>query len=339
MGIEVNSSGSVCFKCGKSYGRRKGNFLVNYGALYKGIGYMPVCKECVDTMYNTYLAQCNDAATAVRQMCRKFDLYWNENLFEIVSRKNTTRTMMTSYITKINTITYAGKCYDDTLSEEGTLWSFGQKVAEVEPDEPTTEEVEEDITEDDYEISDEVKDYWGGCYDDNKSYYDLEKRREYWMSSMADGGKLDAGVEAIIKQICPLEVDINRFRAEGRDVDKLITSLDKLIGRLKSTQKQSDNDSDIANTPLGVWTYRYEEKRPLPEIDDDLKDVNKILKYVFIWLGHVCKMLGKKNGFARLYEAEMKRLRVEKPEYDEEDDEEMLMDIFDSEDEIGGDLL
>lgn len=327
MSIEVNSSGSVCCKCGKSYGRRKGNFPVNYGALYKGIGYMPVCKECIDALYNTYLAQCNDAADAVRQMCRKFDLYWNERVYEMVERKNTTRTMMTSYIMKINNLAYAGKCYDDTLAEEGTLWSFGKQNDIVEDDVYIKPEPTEENTEEYEEVSEDVRSFWGDSYEDNKTYHDLEKRRAYWMSTLSGSTNL-VGAEALIRQICPLELDIDRCRAEGRSVDKLISSFDKLTGRLKSLQKESEDSSDIAGTPMGVWLYRYEQKRPLPEIDDDLKDVNGILKYVFIWLGHVCKMLGKKNGFARLYEAELKKLRVEYPEYEDENDEDMMMDIF-----------
>lgn len=84
----------------------------------------------------------------------------------------------------------------------------------------------------------------------------------------------------------------------------------------------------IANTPLGVWLFRYENKRPLPEIDKSLQDVNRIKKYVFTWLGHICKMCGVKNGYTRLYEDEINRLRVEKPEYEDEDDESLLIDAY-----------
>ena len=113
------------------YGRRKGNFPVSYAALHKGVGYAPICKDCIDAMYNTYLAQCKDAKMAVRQMCRKLDLFWSESVFETVMSKNTTRTVMTQYMAKINSITFAGKSYDDSLSNDGTLWSFGKAPAMV----------------------------------------------------------------------------------------------------------------------------------------------------------------------------------------------------------------
>ena len=335
MAIEVTSERAVCFKCGMAYGRRKGYFPVSYSVLSKGVGYLPVCKQCIDTMYNLYLSQCKSAKDAVRQMCRKLDLYWSESVFEVVSRKNTERSMMTQYIAKINTVNYAGKSYDDTLSTEGTLWAFGVPVpAEVQEEpEPQVEPVQQNT--DTPEVTDDVIAFWGNGYSP-EVYAELEMRRIYWTGKFPDGTQLDAVTEALLRQICFLEIDINRDRAAKRSVDKKIATLNTLLSTmLKQTQKQDDYDASIDNTPLGVWLFRYENKRPLPEVDDDLKDTNHILRYVFIWLGHVCKMLGKKNGFSRLYQQEIDRYRVERPEYADEDDEEMLEDILDEEDDDG----
>ena len=337
MPIEMSTDRAQCAKCGSMYGRRKGNFPVHYGALYKGIGHLTVCKECVDKMYDGYLAQCNDARTAVRQMCRKLDLFWSDNVYEIVARKSSTKTMMTQYLAKINTVTYAGKSYDDTLSQEGTLWSFcgdsgDNQFAEVRSE---GQEVQCVKIED---IPDDVIEFWGTGYEDDPNMYVLlEQRRKYWIDNLPDGTDLDIGTKTVIRQICFLELDINRDRAAGKNVEKSVTALLNLINNsiLKPQKKSDDIDASTANTPLGVWLLKYENQRPLPEVDEDLKDVNGILKYVFIWLGHVCKMLGKKNGFSKLYEDEMRKWRIEKPEYDaEEDDEAFLTDVL-SDDEEG----
>lgn len=340
MAIEVNSERTICAKCGTAYGRRKGYFPVSYAVLHKGIGYIPVCKDCIDKMYNTYLAQCNDAKSAVRQMCRKLDLFWSENVYEIVSRKNSPRSMMTQYIAKINSVTYAGKSYDDTLSAEGTLWSFGVRREDGDDSVPEyTEPVsvrKSDIPEEDIDIPDEVKAFWGSGYSP-EMYQELEQRRQYLMSKFPGDVELDIGAEALIRQICALELDINRDRSAGRSVEKSVTALNALLGsaNLKPVQKKQDDDeAGLTNTPLGVWLFRYENKRPLPEIDDDLKDVNGLKKYIFIWMGHLCKMLGLKNTYSQLYEEEVDRLRVEMPEYDGEDDESIMIHSFDKADNI-----
>ena len=330
MALEMETDRVICSRCGKTYTKRKGNFKVSYAACHKGLGYIPICSDCIDSMYNTYLAQCNNAKDAVRQMCRKLDLYWNESAFEAIAKKSTMRTLMSQYIQRINTMSYAGKSYDDTLSNEGTLWSFTEQEHVEQPVVPVRQKAEEDEASDLDDIPDEVITFWGSGYT-AEMYLELEQRRSYWMSRLPEGTDIDIGTEALIRQICPLELDINRYRAAGRDVDKLVANLDKLIGSagLKPGQKkQEDADVALTNTPLGVWLYRYENKRPLPEVDEELKDVNGIRKYVFTWMGHLCKMLGLKNAYSQLYEDEIARLRVDKPEYDGDDDELLFMEAL-----------
>lgn len=328
MAIEMSSDSVICCRCGMKFGRRKGNFAVSYASSYRGIGHLPICKECVETMYNGYLAQCNDRRAAVRQMCRKLDLFWSDQLFDAVSKKSATRSIMTQYVARINTDTYAGKSYDDTLIADGTLWLF-DRVPSQESSDDTINEASQPTEEpvvlpaQTEPVKEDVIAFWGTGYTPSM-YAELEQRRSYWMSRFPDDVELDIGTEAIIRQICSLELDINRDRAAGRAVDKSINALNTLLGsaNLKPVQKkQDDNDLAMANTPLGVWLYRYENKRPLPDVYDD----SKILKYVFTWMGHLCKMLGMKdNKYTKLYEEAIARYSVDKPEYDGDDDEAML---------------
>ena len=326
MALELSSDRAVCYKCGTEYSRHKGYFPVSYATLHKGVGYVPVCKSCIDTMYNSYLTQCNDAKNAVRQVCRKLDLYWSDSVFEVVSRKATTRTMMTQYIAKINTVTYAGKSYDDTLSEEGTLWNF------VHINTDKTEYIEPGVSDgafDNSEVPKEILAFWGTEYDPNM-YDILEKKFAYYKESFPENAKIDLGTERLLRQLCILEATIDRDNAAGRSVEKSVNTYNTLLGslNLKPVQRQDDSDMEMSSTPLGVWLYRYENKRPLPEIDDDLKDVNGIKRYIFTWMGHLCKMLGIKNGFSRLYEDEIQKYRIERPEQSGESDEEFYMDIL-----------
>lgn len=325
MAIEMSSDTAICSRCGRKYSRRKGYFPVSYAILHKGIGYIPVCKECIDTMYNTYLAQCNNAKNAVRQMCRKLDLYWSESVYEMVSRKSTTRSMMTQYIAKINTVSYAGKSYDDTLSEEGVLWNFNQDMEDNSDCDSSVAAQEEAL-----ETPEEIIVFWGSGYSD-EMYRELEQRRQYWMSKFPDGTQLDVGTEALIRQICSLELDINRDRIAGKSVDKSVNALNNLLGsaNLKPTQQKVDSDSVHENTPFGVWIRRWETQRPVPDPDPELEDVDGIIRYISIWfLGHLCKMLGIENTYCRLYEEEIAKMRVNRPEYEDEDDETVFNNVF-----------
>ena len=44
-------------------------------------------------------------------------------------------------------------------------------------------------------------------------------------------------------------------------------------------------------------------------------------------------MLGIKNGYTKLYEEEINRLRVEKPEYNDDDEETLLSEVYSEESE------
>lgn len=332
MSIEVGGEKTVCCRCGTAYGRRKGYFPVSYAAMYKGIGYLPVCKTCVDAMYNEYLSICGEAKQAVRQMCRKLDLFWNETAFDSVEKKATTRTMMTNYITRINNIAYAGKSYDDTLNAEDELWNFsstGQagrhaSVFRVEADKDS------DVSIDD--ISDDVLEYWGPGYTP-EMYQDLEQRRTYWMNNLPDGLVPDIGMEARIRQICNLELDINRMRAAGKATDKQAAQLSKLITDMNlDPASRGEDNSAFDKTPFGVWIDRWEFKRPVPDEDEEFRDRDGIIKYISTWLlGHLCAMFGIKNKNTRLYEEKINEMRVEKGVTDEDDDEEVFNLIFPSE--------
>lgn len=332
MPIEVSTDKAVCCKCGIAYGRKKGYFPVSYAELYKGTGYMPICKDCVDKMYNRYLSQCNDAKTAVRQMCRKLDIFWDEGVFEYTMKKSSTRSVMTQYIVKVNSVTYAGKSYDDTLSSEGSLWSFGKTASPLIREQAAYENVKaSDDNDDDLEgIDDSVIAFWGTGYS-AEMYRELEQKRKYWTSRFPEGTVLDVGTEAIIKQICGLELDISRDRAAGRSVDKSVGALNSLLGsaNMKPAQKKDDADGTLESTPFGVWIRLWENSRPIPEPDPEMKDADGIIKYVLTWFyGHLTKMLGIKNARSKLYEDEVERLRVDRPEYDGEDDETLIGDIF-----------
>lgn len=317
----MNAESVICFRCGTKFPKRRGYFQANWGTLYKGVGFMHLCKDCIDSMYNSYFSEIGDQRAAVMQMCRKLDLFWNDSIYDIVELKSSSKSIMTQYISKINNLSYAGKSYDDTLLAEGTLWSFSKAKKENK-----VSEAAEELTE----TPPEIAAFWGSGYSD-EMYAELEQRRQYWMSKFPKNANLDVGTEALIRQICALELDINRDRIAGKPTDKSVNALNNLLGsaNLKPTQLKNDVADSYEKTPFGVWIQRLENERPVSEPDEDMKDVDGIVRYISIWfLGHLCKMLGIKNTYCKLYEEEIEKMRVKHPEYEDEDDETMFNDIF-----------
>lgn len=329
MALEVNTDKAICHKCGTAYGRYKGYFPVSYAMLHKGVGYVPVCKSCIDKMYNEYLSQCNDAKNAVRQVCRKLDLYWSDNAFDIVSRKSTTRSMMTQYIAKINTLTYVGKSYDDTLSEEGTLWNFNNSINESSIVSNESSEQTSNEEYDNKDIPEETLAFWGADYD-SKMYDILDGKLAYYKKRLPKNSEIDLGTERLLRQLCILEATIDRDNADRKAVDKSVNTYNTLLGslNLKPAQKKGDGDASIYNTPMGVWIDRFEYKRPIPD-DVTEGEKNYLKKYILAWFGgHLSKMFGIKNANTKLYDEEMAKYRVCRPEFDDDSDDDMMYDIL-----------
>lgn len=313
----------VCHRCGEGFGKRAGNFLVSYGEQHKGAKSLPICRKCTDVLFKEYLSYSGDVRKTIRQMCRKLDLYWNERAFEASQKKSSNRSMFTGYLQRINALNYAGKSYDDTLIEEGALWKF---PGEEDEDEETVA-VDDGVTSTKKRITNRVVEFWGSGYTADM-YEDLEKRRKYYTSRFPEV-EMDLGTEVLIRQICILEVGIARDSVAGKSVDKSVNSLNTILGslNLRPVQRREEDTRDTDVAPLGVWIHRFENERPIPDVDPELADVDGVVKYITTWfLGHLKRMLGLKGNYVKLYEDEIERLRLERPEYDEEDDVE---DVFD----------
>lgn len=334
MAMEVTGDSSVmCYSCGRVYTKRKGNFSPSYASPYKAVGYLPLCKHCVQTMYDRYYEQASDTKKAMRQLCRALNLYWSDDLYERTMRVKNVQpnTVPTTYISKSNTYTYAGKSYEDTLIEEKTLYAFGEEgVASAKNGIGADADILSGNEEALEEVPQEVKDFWGNGYSSDM-YHELEQRRKYWMSKFPKDVDLDIGTEALIRQICSLELDINRDRIAGKSVDKSVNALNTLLGSANLKPAQQKDKASLANekTPFGVWIQRWETKRPIPEPDPDLQDVDGIKKYIGVWLyGHLGKMLNIKNTYSEEYEEEIKKYSVERPEYTDDEEEDDFYDIF-----------
>lgn len=326
MAIEVSSSSAICGRCGTAYGNRKQAFPTSYADLYKGNGYIPICRKCVDDIYKKYLAECKDQRAAVKQVCRKLDLYFNDSLYDSAVKKSASGSLISKYMQSLNNQKYAGLSYDDTLRSEGTLWTFvadtvQRKDSEYEP----------------IEVTDDIVAFWGDGYS-KEMYQRLEQRRRYYAKKFPDAFPQDENVEDIgsdilMRQICILEVSIANDTASGKSVEKSVNSLNTLIGslNLKPAQKEKTVDNSDDKTPFGVWIRRFENERPIPEPDPELKDVDGIKRFVDTWLyGHLAAMLckDKPNVYSKMYEEEMERLRVENPELSDEDDEDLIYDVL-----------
>lgn len=334
---QPSSQKFYCFRCGMAFGRQKGNFPVSHSPMYRGAGYLPWCNDCVDSMYDMYRESLRDDRLAMRRMCMLMDLYWSEDLYNGVEKTAGTMSRMRKYIAKTNVLAYIDKTFDNSLDNEAAVQatmvgvaSGGTYSGDV-PNQPEEEPVPEPEEEEEVGVPEEIVMFWGAGYKPTV-YLELENRRQFWMGTYPEGTVLEPATEALLRQICILEITINRDSAAGKSIEKSVNALNALLASAKlrpDQKKEEEHDEELEGVPLGEWIRKWENTRPIPTPDPELQDVDGILRYITIWFfGHLSKSLGLKNSYCRLYEQEIEKLKVEHPEFEDDEDDELLVDLF-----------
>lgn len=326
----ISNQKFICCRCGTAYSRQKGYFPVSHSPMYRGTGYLPICSDCIDKVYEQYRDMLADDREAMRRICMKLDLYWSDSIYDMVERTAGINSYIRNYIGKTNLIKYIDKTFDDTLLEESMqnidrrsdIFSFSEEFSSDED------------KDDSVPVEQSVIDFWGVGY--APSFYDeLERRYKDWTGNIP---VTEPSERSLYRQICLLEATIARDSAHGKPIDKNVNALNTLLGsmNLKPTQRKDEADAELEKMPLGVGIQKWEYSRPLPETPKENKDIRGTVKNITTWyLGHVCKMVGLRNSYCKMYEDAMDELRVKHPEYDEDDDESFLSDIFGGSDTDG----
>lgn len=275
---------------------------------------MTICNHCVEELFMHYKDALGNEPDAIRRICLKFDIYWNPEIYAMLNKTYTSQSRVRVYISKTNLYKYIGKTYDDTLDEEAEAEAQKEEESIVTNVETIYDEDEKEVI-----VDEEIVQYWGTGFTP-EMYTELENRRSYWMSQYPTGTILNPGEEGILRQICNLEICINKDRTAGKPIEKSVNALNALFGsmNMKPSQKKETEENYI---PFGVEIARFEEGDPIPEPDEDFKDVDRLKYNILTWfLGSLCKTAGVKNDYSQLFEDEISQYTVERPKYDDSDD-------------------
>lgn len=313
----------ACFYCGKEYVDT--NYYKSNSNFYSNIGKVPYCKQCIERFYQHYFEKyTNDGCltpekNAVKRLCAAFDIYYKEDAYNSAIDSAKKREMnispMGAYMKMIQLSQYKGKSYDNTVSDE----EKEDFVASISASISSSRNVDEKTIQ-----------FFGAGFTD-EDYKFLKEQYDDWVARHECKTKAQ---EEIFKRICFKQLEILKATRRGDDTKHLDATFRDLLDTAKLQPKQNSGDTTADNQTFGTLIDKWENTRPLPEIDEELKDVDKIGLYINIFFkGHLAKMMGLKNAFSNLYTKFMKQYSVERPEYDGDESSEALFDAI-----FGGDL-
>lgn len=307
-----------CFCCEKEY--VESNYYSSTSEFYINIEKVPYCKQCIGKLYQHFLDKytnegcLNPEKKAVRRVCMALDIYFNDKAYndaiDDAKRRKIDITAMGSYMKRVQLNPHRGKTYDDTIYEEEQA-DFASNISIN--------------TFDSGEVDQQTIEFFGAGFSD-EDYKFLKKEYDDWTARHECNTKAQ---EEVFKRICFKQLEILRATRRGEDTKNLDATFQNLLDTAKLQPKQNSGEATAENQTLGTLIDKWENERPLPEIDEELKDVDKIGLYIDVFFkGHLAKMMGLKNGLSSLYNKYIKRYTVEKPEYNDEENSEVLFDAI-----------
>jgi len=305
----------LCPKCGEFISRD--NF---YSSNEYAIGVFPQCKKCILAeveQRDKKTDKPNETKDSVKRMLQKMNLPYIDDLYESacktvadeVNEKNRKAPFL-AYLVPLKSLPqYKNKTWTDSEFELGVV-------------------TEEEETKINAKTIKAAKKRFGAGYS-NEDYMFLETEYQDWTTRYACENKAQ---ELLFKRICFKELEIDKAQKIGRDTKELDKTLQELMGSLSVKPSQSNSDSLADFQTFGQLIAKWEDEKPIPEPDEEFRDVDKIGLYIDVFFkGHLSKMMGLKNAFSSLYERFISKYTVTKPQYDEDVDSEALFDqIFGS---------
>lgn len=105
-----------CYKCGNELEVK--DFYSSNSNIYCATGHLPICKDCLNTLFKIYAAQFGSKRTAMKRICMSFDLYYSDSIFDQAENAtNKKNPFLSRYIQKLNMKQNKGKTFDSSIEE------------------------------------------------------------------------------------------------------------------------------------------------------------------------------------------------------------------------------
>ena len=280
-------------------------------------GFYPICKDCLMEMaldYNKKDHIYTDNREKTIKVFQLLDLPFIDTLYNNcladIANETGERKRTTAYQSMLRMVKSFPQYKNMTWKDSELIEPLASEEAE-----------EENTTKISAKILKNGRKRFGAGYSDD-DYLFLENEYQDWITRYECNTKAQ---EESFQRLSMKKLEIQKATLAGEATDKLDATYQNWLNTANITPRQSAASSATESQSFGTLIQKFEETRPLPEIDPELKDVDKIGLLIDVFFkGHLSKMFGLKNTFVDIYERYMKRYTVEPPKYDEEQDSESI---------------
>lgn len=304
-----------CSCCGASWDNQKSHFSKSADVLWQSNdGYLPICNSCRDAYYYKLVDfYGGNESHAIKHFCMQFGWVFDIEGLKAAKQISADRSRISHYGAKKNLgqVANIGKTYFDSMKYH-YINDKGDVIETL------------DDVKDSAKVKLKTVKFWGTGFNDEDYTY-LQDQYEDWTNRHECKTKAQ---EEIFKRICFKQLEILKATRANQSTKDLDATYQNLLATGNLQPKQTNMDALAENRTFGQLIRIWEDEKPIPNPDKEFEDVDGIGKYISVFfLGHLAKMVGIKNRFSRMYDEEMNKYTVKKPEY-EEDTEALFDAIF-----------
>ena len=264
----------VCTACGEA---KKPNidFYLSRSKLYKfNDARMPICKECLSSLFKELNAKYSDETKALYHLCMLFDIYFSKELVEKSNSNNNygeEDNLLKTYMKNINSLRqykFESSMSSDCIVLDDSLIKYEEKEVKINKNTP-------------FEVTSDMEIRWGASLPLEDYVFLESKYKEF-----TDVYECRTPAQRLIfEQIAKCLLRGEKALKKDNDVafEKMNNMVSKLMtdGNIKPIQEASVAEDDTAT--WGKWINLIEQERPIGEAAEQFKDVDKISSYITKW--------------------------------------------------------
>ena len=264
----------ICTACGET---KKSNmdFYLSRSKLYKfNDARMPICKECLSSLFKELNAKYSDETKALYHLCMLFDIYFSKELVEKSNSNNNygeEDNLLKTYMKNINSLRqykFESSMSSDCIVLDDSLIKYEEKEVKINKNTP-------------FEVTSDMEIRWGASLPLEDYIFLESKYKEF-----TDVYECRTPAQRLIfEQIAKCLLRGEKALKKDNDVafEKMNNMVSKLMtdGNIKPIQEASVAEDDTAT--WGKWINLIEQERPIGEAAEQFKDVDKISSYITKW--------------------------------------------------------
>ena len=327
-----------CLCCNKE--DESDNYYDSDSLQYRTYGKIPYCTTCIEKMYLEYLTKFKvlnkgDAEKhATQRICMMLDLYYKDSIFESamefhkknVQTSKNSASFIAQYVRFSKMYQYRKKNYFTTIEDD--FKKVREEAAEKQGTVLST--FDKSTTETQKKIIQATKIFGEGFPEED--YLWLYDAYQDWTSRHECQTKAQ---EENFKAICFNRLNAYKANLRGETTKDLDKTFNDLLNTGNLQPKQNKGETIADTQTFGTLIEKWEDTAPIPEVDEELKDVDKLGLFLDVFFrGHLAKFMGLKNGVSKYYDEYMKQFTITKPsKIDGTGNEEVIDDseaIFDA---------